>query len=488
MQTKEELRDVLNRHFGESSVRALEDGGCLVLADSLEAAADYLQDADFFSKINNRTHTIVPDALAHDGNPDGILAKVDFKGKNGFPSGNIVLEKGFHRVRSHGGIGAMHLTGSMIQFPERDRYPQEVNKTESAGRFVSDILKTTTEVFHSYENRKMPTYVFVSPKMECALITGFDYEKDTFNVITYYEMTYKQAVAKYGEDRVHVSGALQFPDIGDSVSPHPLRQNDTDITAETESLPGAAHGLLYSDVDYTAIIRANVSKKGIFLRSEELQQIQGFYCCKKRQAFLMADALDDISAPAVLLHEIGVHMAYDVGCRDDMQKLADQAPQILAEAAIRQDPVALRVEERLTESEIFDGDPNYALETCAYLVEESFKAAQPSNLTEYWLTRVKYGINAWLYDIGFRDVARLTHQELSLIAQGNVETLSHDAVLQRKVFHPTEEDSLDRLQWLLEKRLGQASGRAVTQIVRDLSKKREVPEESEEVKTSRRMF
>lgn len=487
METKEELRDVLNRHFGEASVRALEDGGRLVLADSLEAAADYLQDADFFSKINNRTHTIVPDALAHDGNPDGILARVDFKGKNGFPSGNVIVEPGRHRANKHRGKGAIHLTGSALEFPHRDLYPEESNKTESGVRAVVDVLLSTDEVIRTNSNRKEEEFVFYSKKMRQILITTYDFEKEQFKVITNYAVKpYK--VDEMGNDRVRASGAIHLPEIGDSVSPHPFNQNDTDTTTNTESLPGEAQRASYSDVDYTGFVRHLINNADESTIGQEQARVQGFYSRKNRQAFLIADTLNEVSAPAVLLHEIGVHMAYDVGCRDDMQKLADQAPQILAEAAIRQDPVALRVEERLTESEIFDGDPNYALETCAYLVEESFKAAQPSNLTEYWLSRVRYGINTWLYDIGFRDVARLTHQELSLIAQGNVETLSHDAVLQRKVFHPTEEDSLDRLQWFLEKRLGQASGRAVTQIVRDLSKKQEVPEESEEVKTSRRMF
>lgn len=321
MQTKEELRDILNRHFGEASVRALEDGGRLVLADSLEAATDYLQDVDFFSKINTEILTIAA----------------------------------------------------------------------QSGRL---------------------------------LVVFFDVEKNQFDVLKNYAV-------------------------------------NNDVTCVELAGPQSS-------------------------RPQAL--VQGFYSRKNRRAFLIADALDDVSAPAVLLHEIGVHMAYDVECRDDMQKLADQASQILAEAAICQDPVALRVEARLTEAKIFDGAPNYALATCAYLVEESFKAAQPSNLTGYWLSQIKYGIKTWLYNIGFCDIARLTHQELLLIAQGNVETLSHDPVLQRKVFHPTEEDSLDWLQWFLEKRLGQASVQAVMQIVRDLSKKREVPEETEEVKTSRRMF
>lgn len=485
MGNKEELRDVLNRHFGEASVRALEDGGRLVLADSLEAAADYLQDADFFSKINNRTRTIVPDALAHDGNPDGILARVDFKGKSDFPNGEIVLNEGKQRQRSQ--FGAVHLTYNLFVHKERDKFKEIENKTESAAREVVEILRTATDVFRSYESKKRTQYVFYSRKRQEALITEYDDWSGQYLVTTYYGVNLSTAERRWGSDRVRVSGANLIPEIGGSVPPHPWHQA-TDLKTESENLPGKSHGLLYSDADYTGFVLDLIHNAKQSVTGKAERSVQGFYSLANKQAFLIADALDDVSAPAVLLHEIGVHMAYDVGCRDDMQKLADQAPQILAEAAIRQDPVALRVEERLTESEIFDGDPNYALETCAYLVEESFKAAQPSNLTEYWLTRVKYGINAWLYDIGFRDVARLTHQELSLIAQGNVETLSHDAVLQRKVLHPTEEDSLDRLQWFLEKRLGQASGRAVTQIVRDLSKKREVPEESEEVKTSRRMF
>ena len=57
----------------------------------------------------------MPDELAHEQNPEGIIARLKLKNNLKFPSGKVIVKEGYHIAYQHRGFGAKHLTGNLFR-------------------------------------------------------------------------------------------------------------------------------------------------------------------------------------------------------------------------------------------------------------------------------------------------------------------------------------------------------------------------------------
>ena len=79
---------------------------------------DELDGISIASKIHKKQKNIVPDELAT-RITRRIIAELPHL-KEGFPACPIVVRIGFHIPFVHRGAGSRHLTGNVIEFPNRD--------------------------------------------------------------------------------------------------------------------------------------------------------------------------------------------------------------------------------------------------------------------------------------------------------------------------------------------------------------------------------
>lgn len=152
--------------------------------------------------------------------------------------------------------------------------------------------------------------------------------------------------------------------------------------------------------------------------------VLGFHDPVNHKTYLIADNLTRESACAVMLHEIGVHMANDSELRDQTQNLIKTAVN-LYEAGLKQgDPLMERVSERLQESKISPHHVDYKEEVCGYLVEEAAKQHSTAPAVIRLFNEFKSTVNVWLVKHGVRDSSKLTALDIATIAKANVKELA----------------------------------------------------------------
>ena len=412
-----EIRESLNSKFGKKTIDALIDTGRLRIVRNIEEAEAIGLDIKE-SKKNTITGYVVPDEFAHENNPEGIFATLKLKENLKFPSGKIIVKEGYHIVYQHRGFGAKHLTGNLLEHSSRDFYRDENNKTESAMIVLKDVLKRSNELF-----RLSPTqFVFYSSTFKLGVPCRFEEYKQRFIVITMTPVSNRYRA--WGTDSVRLSGALEFPDHAASVTAPSLvpaieqNQNGTQ--------PVKAHKDLYTDVDYTQEIRDELEKidSQNNCRKSRFGKVQGFYNKSKNQAVLVAENLRALSAPAVLLHEIGVHMAYDTAFKRRMKPAIEAAPEILLKAARNDDFAAEFALSNLKAAGIAPTHPHYKEEACAYLVEACARQQATEPQLVRWFKQVKSNISVWMLEHGFKECDSLSPTDLVTIAKSNVKEIS----------------------------------------------------------------
>lgn len=150
----------------------------------------------------------------------------------------------------------------------------------------------------------------------------------------------------------------------------------------------------------------------------------GFYDPSSQKSYLVAEYLTKETAVPVLLHEVGVHMAHDVLCRNSTQKIVESANNLYETGLKQDDPLMKKVEFRLKESGISRAEPSYREEVCGYLVEEAAKAQQLKPAVLRWFSEVKSLANVWLVEHGVRDTSKLTAFDHATIARANLKEIA----------------------------------------------------------------
>lgn len=153
-------------------------------------------------------------------------------------------------------------------------------------------------------------------------------------------------------------------------------------------------------------------------------RILGFHDKVNHRTFLIADNLKPETACAVMLHEVGVHMAADSDLRAKTRKLIDTAVNLYETGLKTEDPLMKTVEKRLQESRISRSSFDYREEVCGYLVEEAAKAKARAPALVRWFNDVKSTVNVWLVEHGVRDTSKLSALDLATIAKANVKEIS----------------------------------------------------------------
>ena len=116
----------MEKKFGKTTINALIDNGRLKIVSGInDVLLSPLPQELKNSQKNTKTGFIVPDELAHEGNTTGCIAVFHPAVTGEIPSGEIVVLPGHHRPFIHSGKGAKHLTGSVIEDPKRNLFPQE---------------------------------------------------------------------------------------------------------------------------------------------------------------------------------------------------------------------------------------------------------------------------------------------------------------------------------------------------------------------------
>lgn len=433
-----EVQDSLNKKFGKKTVDALIDSGLLKIISTLQEAEKYRAKEIKESKKNTKTGFVVPDEFAHENNPDGIFATLKLKENLKFPSGKVIVKEGYHVIHSHRGYGVKHLTGNLIEYPKRDLYESIENKTEAALRGLKDVLLTSTELFKVNQEQ----YVFYSKKYNLGVPCKFYENEKTFSVVT--STPIRNRFNTWGQDYVRLSGALEIPDhVASETTPPCVRATEQ---KQIGTQPVKAHEDHYIDVDYTQEIKEklkNFNERNSIKKSSG-NHVQGFYDPRTKQSVLISENLKPLTAPGVLLHEIGVHMAYDSALREKMTPIIETAPKILMEALRNNDPAAELAATKLQAAGISPNHPHYKEETCAYLVEAcAAKQATEPKLTQ-WYKRVKSAISVWMINHGFKDCTSLTPGDLVTIAQANLKTIARTPELVKCTNKSASETEINR--------------------------------------------
>lgn len=146
--------------------------------------------------------------------------------------------------------------------------------------------------------------------------------------------------------------------------------------------------------------------------------IQGFYDQQTGKSFLVADGLTDESAPGVLAHEVGIHMAADKGSAGRMRALFDRAGELL-----RDEKGAFfdRVRQRMR-----DAGETSNEEAAAYIAEEyeRDRTSGPTSVREF-LRDFIAAVKAWLVGKGVPAQAlRISAADVAAVARANVRRIA----------------------------------------------------------------
>lgn len=326
------------------------------------------------------------------------------------------------------------MTGNLLEHPNRSLSVTQENKTEEALLSLKEVLGSASELFKVKEDQ----FVFYSNRYNRGVPCKLNDDGDLFAVITDRPVNVRGDRYKiWGNDSVRLSGALIFPDHTASVTAPSLvpaieqNQNGTQ--------PVKSHKGLYTDVDYTEELKNNLAqarsgekrsfkKTPHFINSGE-GRVQGFYEQEHKTAFLIAENLVPEAASSVLLHEVGIHMAYDSELKEKVIPLVKEAPRLLEEGFRQRDPVCMAAEIRLKDSGITKDHPNYAEETAAYLVEECSKQRNALPKLQRWYKQMRSTVSVWLVEHGFKDSKTLTTDDFVTIAKANIKALAEQKEL-----------------------------------------------------------
>lgn len=205
-----------------------------------------------------------------------------------------------------------------------------------------------------------------------------------------------------------------------------------DVHGATDSrpTPGRTRGGAVAD-SYETILGATV----LTVKRSEDGSIQGVFDPVSGKSWLIASNLTPETAPGVLVHEVGVHMAADGSGRAAMEPLIARAAQIVINGASNGDATAKAVLQRMEDAGLIEtvgGRKNIKKgqeeEAFAYLAEHVVNNKEKSSHPiRDWFEKVIRAIRLWLYHRGlFVQAENLTEKELVDLAIANVRELGRE--------------------------------------------------------------
>ena len=156
------------------------------------------------------------------------------------------------------------------------------------------------------------------------------------------------------------------------------------------------------------------SKQGSDFKRATDGRVQGFYDPVTQRAFLIAANLDEDSAAAVLLHEVGIHMSAD----NKMQGLFARALQLVQKG---NDPFLREVAQRMQDVGASNAEEAAAYITELYAIKQ--QSAPASVIT--WINALKARIMAWLYGKGVPVGRVLSPADIAAVARARAVSMAH---------------------------------------------------------------
>lgn len=146
-------------------------------------------------------------------------------------------------------------------------------------------------------------------------------------------------------------------------------------------------------------------------------QLQGFFDPQFGKSYLIAGNLTERSAPGVLMHEVGIHMARD----QFMAPLYDRAAVLVKTGAGI--PLFDRVIQRMREAKVTGSD-----EAAAYIAEEyEVERLNSPQTVKRWVSDALATVNAWFYRKGlFVKAENLTGADIAAIARANARSMKSE--------------------------------------------------------------
>lgn len=142
--------------------------------------------------------------------------------------------------------------------------------------------------------------------------------------------------------------------------------------------------------------------------------VQAFFDPQTGTAHMVAEHLSAESAPGVMMHEVGIHMAAD----GSMQPIFNRAKMLLRTQ--QADPFMQRVQARLDAAGETSGE-----EAAAYMVEEyeRDRLSAPASVRR-WLQTALATVKAWLNRKGIIGADKLTVADIAAVARANARTVA----------------------------------------------------------------
>lgn len=177
-------------------------------------------------------------------------------------------------------------------------------------------------------------------------------------------------------------------------------------------------------------------------------KIQGIYDPRTGKSYIIAGNIKKGEAKGVFMHEVGVHMAADQQFRKVMEPILKRGLQIVVNGNANGDPIAKEAYKKLVEAGESTSNAN---EASAYLAQVAVNAKKLSGPIARWVRQLKAAINAWLINHNFRNVDKLTTQDIVDIALSNVRAMAKQSIRDSK--HEYQRPSL-QVQFAVTKNQG----------------------------------
>ncbi len=378
---------------------------------------------------------LVPETPEYAGNRTGDLASIPAGAK--LPAGPIRVPVGVAR-QQHAGFGLEHLADNARR--DASRMPPQ-----QTGDLPEDLMRQTVAVLrgvrqaHEHEG----AYVLVDPVAKQAVVAR---RRGSHYAVVSVRPYRGDPVALWGNPEWR--GRLTFPPRVDAATtpstagqqimePRSVRDGQ-DVLSEKFDFNWVENGAQGSEPrgsqaghsvptlfspGYPGEPRAAAApptvtykkRRAIEIKPSADGRLQGFYEPASGRSFLIADALTPETAPGVLVHEVGIHMAADAKGWAAFEPIAARASELLHE------PGAFfeRVRQRMDQAGETSGE-----EAAAYIAEEyeRDRVNAPASVKQ-WIKELLAALRRWLLGKGLA-AAKLDEADIAAIARANVRELA----------------------------------------------------------------
>lgn len=393
-ETVQAARTEISSMVGESTVKALEESGRVEVVGSLEDLPTKISEKMNFSRASN---------VDHQQRYENAIKKLQAALKNRTSAHRVAFNDSLNgwididwgklgeildeiQFKTKGAMGLSHII-------EKRSIKDQLSPEEIAG-VLRKLVRTLIDGEVSFQNNRA-TLTYKNFRVGVTRLSG-----SNNYVLTAYGSFPKKAEA----------GSSSLLDPAGQPPATSLPQRNLSPRDRNRNLSAIA------DI----IVREN-----LLIKYSKDGTVQGIYDPATGKSYIIAGNIKKGEARGVFMHEIGIHMAADKEFRQTMKPIIKRAQQIVNVGFRNGDPTAIEAHKRLIDA---GEQESNAEEACAYLTEVAANSKKLSGPIRQWFRRLKAAINAWLIRHNFRDVNKLSAQDIVDIAMSNVRAMAKESV------------------------------------------------------------